>query len=281
MATLPIKYNAKYRDFLFSWTGNKDREIGTIMDALQANGIDLANIDTVVEGFGGSFALIRYLIRNNTPGKRYIVHDFDTDLIASYNAMKEEKTNAVVCEELKAITPTLTKKIYADSIKSGIAGYILKHSVYAIRPGLFPVPVEGKAAKAPDYARMAAFTRYKDVDFIPGDFFPQLEKYKNNPRALVFLDPPYFLSSNDFYAAGLTDAIFTLIKNSGAYKCKILFVINDHILTRFFIETLQIPFISTEVHYSRSKKDANHIYFCNAPQLAPPTIPDVTPAAIN
>lgn len=281
MAAPPIKYNAKYRDFLFSWTGNKDREISTIMMALTTNGIDLANIDTIVEGFGGSFALIRYLIRNNTPGKKYIVHDFDSDLIASYNTMKEEKTNTAVCDELKVLIPTLTKKIYTDSIKTGVPGYILKHTIYAIRPGLFPVPVEGKTAKAPDYARMAAFTRYKDVDFIPGDFFPHLEKYKDNPRALVFLDPPYFLSSNDFYAAGLTDAIFKLIKNSGTYKCKILFVINDHILTRSFVEALQIPFISTEVHYFRSKKDANHIYFCNAPQLAPPTIPAVTPAASN
>lgn len=270
MATPPIKYDAKYRDFLFSWTGNKDREIGTIMTALTVNNIDLADIDIVVEGFGGSFALTRYLIRNNAPGKKYVVYDIDPGLIGSYNTMKEEKTNAAVVEELKAIIPALTKETYKTAIQSGPTGFILKHTIYAIRPGLFPVVVADKAVKTPDYARMTAFARYKDVQFIAADFFSKIDEYKDNPRALIFLDPPYFLSANDFYAAGITDAIFTLIKNSGAYKCKILFVINDHILTRSFVEACKIPFIATPVHYSKSKKDANHIYFTNEPALAAP-----------
>ena len=261
---MDTRYTAKWRDYLFSWSGNKDREVGTILETMAKAGIRLEDVDTVVECFGGSFAFIRFLIRNKV-AKRYVVNDVDSNLIGAYQAMSDAKVNGPIVESLKAATAEMDAVKYKETIKrADLVGYLVKYGLCGMRAGSYPGP-----GKTIGYERMEGFTRFAGVEFTVADAMAKLEEFKDDPRALVFLDPPYFLSSNDFYAAGLTDAFFKLIDNRKAYKCRIVFVINDHLLTRAFIQTRGISIVEVPVKYNRSKKETMHLYFTNVEPVAP------------
>jgi site-specific DNA-adenine methylase len=258
--TMDTKHTAKWRDYLFSWSGNKSREVGTILEVMDKNGIKLEDVDTVAEVFGGSFAFIRFLVRNGVT-KRYRVSDMDSNLIGAYQAMADEKTNGETIEALRAATVDLDQAKYKGLVKQpGLVGYLVKYGLCGMRAGAWPGP-----GKSINYERMAGFTKFAQVEFTACDAFARLEELKDDPRALVFLDPPYFLSSNDFYMAGLTDAFFKLIDNRKAYKCRMVFVINDHLLTRAFMQVRGIPVVEADVTYSRSKTKTKHLYFTNGP----------------
>ena len=70
---------------LFSYFGNKDREIEKIMEKLP----DMNNIDIIIEPYCGSFSLIRNLILMY-PDKKYICVDNDEKLIQVYNDIIED-----------------------------------------------------------------------------------------------------------------------------------------------------------------------------------------------
>ena len=77
---------------LFSYFGNKDREIEKIMENLP----DMNNIDIIIEPYCGSFSLIRHLILIY-PDKKYICVDNDKKLIQAYNdIVDDDKYNKIV-----------------------------------------------------------------------------------------------------------------------------------------------------------------------------------------
>ena len=65
---------------LFSYFGNKDREIEKVMENLP----DMNNIYIIIEPHCGSFSLIRHLILLY-PDKKYICVDTDEKLKQAYN----------------------------------------------------------------------------------------------------------------------------------------------------------------------------------------------------
>ena len=70
---------------LFSYFGNKDNEISTIVE----NVPDMNNIDIIIEPYCGSFALIRYLL-TIYPNKTYICNDNKELLIKTYQALQDD-----------------------------------------------------------------------------------------------------------------------------------------------------------------------------------------------
>ena len=77
---------------LFSYFGNKDREIEKIMENLP----DMNDIDIVIEPCCGSFSLIRHLILLY-PDKKYICVDNDKQLVQAYNdIIDDDKYNKII-----------------------------------------------------------------------------------------------------------------------------------------------------------------------------------------
>ena len=117
---------------LFSYFGNKDREIETIMNNLP----DMNNIDIIIEPYCGSFSLIRHLILLY-PDKKYICVDNDEKLIKTYNDIIDDDKYNKIANNLKN-TEIKTKEEYNIYRKINTTeSYIYYHSVYALRPGLF------------------------------------------------------------------------------------------------------------------------------------------------
>ena len=73
-------YNEIINKALFTYFGNKDREIEKIMENLP----DMNDIDIIIKPYCGSFSLIRHLILLY-PEKKYICVDNDEKLIQAYN----------------------------------------------------------------------------------------------------------------------------------------------------------------------------------------------------
>ena len=117
---------------LFSFFGNKDREIGKIMEILP----DINNIDIVIEPCHGRFILMRHLILLY-PDKKYVCVDNDKKLIQAYNDIIDDEKYNKILNNLKN-TEIKTKEDYDILRKINTTeSYIYYNSVYAIRPGLF------------------------------------------------------------------------------------------------------------------------------------------------
>ena len=71
-----------------------------------------------------------------------------------------------------------------------------------------------------DLSKLKTFNKYnKNIVFICDDAKKIIEKYKNNERVFMFVDPPYLLNIIYDSTHG-SDYILNFIKDLNVYKCK-------------------------------------------------------------
>ncbi len=282
------------KDYLISWDGNKDKECEFVSHLLYNKNMHIDSFDEVIEGFGGSFAYTRYLIRERHERGRYqpyfkhTVYDIDDQLINTYKAMIDNQNNDI-CDDIDNKMDVLTddkipiderKQRYNEIIKEKTpTAFLIKHLYYAIRPGYFPT---AKKVNIP-YERLRNFTKFSYVNFICCDFYSVLNKYKDNRKAFLYLDPPYFLTCNSTYLKGLTQQFFYLIDTLSEYQCTILLIINNHFLINSYLKSKNIEFSILNVKYGRVHKECtsidteeksnrgSHIYILHTPPPLPTT----------
>jgi site-specific DNA-adenine methylase len=250
------------KTFLFSYFGNKDRECKEIYNFLEKY---VNECDTFIEPFGGSFAFIRYLINNKKINKKYIVNDNDNLLIKCYNEYKNEETNEENNKRLLELYEECKndKTKYKEFVKvKEVPNHILKHVYYNIRPGLFP-SANRVVNMTNNINRIKNFTNYKDVTFVCGDGFDLIEKYKDDEKAILFLDPPFLLSCNSYYSDSQIERVIELLKNFNKYKCLILLTLGNHILYTALLEMLKIKVCFITKIKFRGVKETENIYVCN------------------
>lgn len=253
------------KTYLFSYFGNKDRECKEIFDFLEKN-IKFENYDTIIEPFGGSFAFIRHLINNKKITKKYIVNDNDKILIDTYNNYKNNEDNEKNLNILKDYYNDVYNnkekynKLKKES-KKNINAFLLMNMYFNIRVGIFP---EKKSIIIDNcYSRIKNFVIYKDVEFISFDAFDIIEKYKDDEKAFLFLDPPFLLECNSYYIKTCIEKIINVLKNFYNYKCTILMTLGGHILIESLLNFLNIkPCFITKLKY-RGSKEAQNIYMFN------------------
>lgn len=240
---------------LFSYAGNKDREMAYIHECLQPL---LDGVGVVVEPFGGSFALTRHL-HGGHPEIQFIVNDIDQDLISIYNTMKDPVQNLEVVQELKQLHESVDPESFKRIKKTKTVPCMLFGRVYGGFQGLYPLK-----AKRINYENVAKFSHYEDITFTNEDGYGLIEKYKDNEHAFLFLDPPYVGVCNRFYNAPLHYKLFEMLKDFKTWKCKFLLILDDNVLTRTFAEHYELNIAKTvDVRYQYSKTQAKHLYLTN------------------
>ena len=75
----------------------------------------------------------------------------------------------------------------------------------------------------------------KNIEFICDDAKNIIEEYKNNDRVFMFIDPPYLLN-NIYDSTHRTDYILNFIKDLNIYNCKIIAILGNHELLKYFYE---------------------------------------------
>ena len=212
--------------FYFSYIGNKRTEMKFIMPYLK----DL-QFDKVVEPFCGSCAFSLHLAIKEKMNKQFIINDNDSQLIAFLRNVKEHGSKEFydyMKDELKDnskenFVKHMTEfKAKPDDLKL----YFYYNLHYNFRKGLYSDRI--KKFKT-DMTKTDLF--FKNCEINGVDYKIMLEKYKNDTKALLFLDPPYFDSFNSYYKD------FQSTKGKGFSRPTKSKIIVDN--TQYYIELLE------------------------------------------
>lgn len=177
--------------FYFQWQGNKRLELPRLDVA-----VDWSKFETVVEPFAGSAALTLEL-HSRGLGKRHVVNDCDPHLVEllQYIAANGSEPLYEYCrsrltpEEFYAHHKAKPADPFAYFYTRRVLGDAFRT---AHPPKKWPTLVKTKRQASTDAAFAAAtITR--------GDWRDCVDAYKDDPKSLIFLDPPYFNSFNQEY----------------------------------------------------------------------------------
>ena len=246
---------------LFTYFGNKDKE----MHIIKENVPDMNNIDIIIEPYCGSFALIRYLT-SIYPNKKYICNDNDEMLIKTYNALQDDN----ICNELVEFFKTfeVKDKVEYDKFKKekSIKSYLFTHIIYNIRNGLYDK--NKRKMNERDINKLIFFNKtYKNIEFVCDDAANIINKYINNEKAFLFLDPPFLLTSLSFYESQSKNLIsfFESLKEINDKPSKILAICGDNFLLDYFYEkhNIKIKFETTIFYRGQKSKEHKNIYVSN------------------
>jgi len=267
--------------FFFSYAGNKREEVEHIYNLL-----DSENIDTIVEPFCGSCAMSYYIwTQNKDKNYKYILNDLDNNLIDLLKIIRSGEYKEIEDEVNKKREEILgyeddmieAKKIYLNYINNGkVSGYLLGKKYKSIIAGLFPLR---------DFKSI--FNKKLDLSIAPiYDFLvnANIELHtidankiideNNNEKTLIFLDPPYIASCNNFYSTDTDENICNIyeklvlygLKN---YKCKMLICHENNWLFKILFK----EYVEKEKEYKknyhntfrvgRNKKKTFHICIKN------------------
>jgi site-specific DNA-adenine methylase len=274
---------------IIAWIGSKQKEYINYSDYLNTD----HNI--LVEPFAGSaITSINHFLKYGET-KKYHINDNDYVLINFYRNMKKNALEVIneynnlknsIINDPEFITKTPQNKAKYKKIiddykikvkernKESLAAYFLFYSkIYSITNGLYPIRKQNFVdINLTKYSLFLNFINKAKINC--KNYLSIFKKYKNNKKALLFLDPPYLASCNNYYLTysgkdhkedkiiidntKLFIDILNLLKNA---KCKIILIINDNALTRFIYK----DFIkkSYDVTYRQTLKNTKHLIITN------------------
>lgn len=210
--------------FFYSYCGNKREEVEHIYNLL-----DLENIETIVEPFCGSCALSFYIwTQNKDKNYKYILNDLDNNLIDFLKIIKngeylelQNRINEMATEIINNLDDVNeAKKIYLKHYKGGeLAGYILAHKYYTMRHGMFPIRDVKTIKNNLDFSKFPFydFLTTADIEIYNVNANKIIDE-NDNDKTLIFLDPPYIASCNNFYSEDTGENIENIYEYLYHYK---------------------------------------------------------------
>ena len=253
-------------DFYIPFQGNKRKEIKEFI-----NYFNIDDYDNIIEPFGGSLAFSRYVYNIIDIDKKlkYYISDLNVELIYFCNNFYKDKENIIneTIKDINNINNKVDYDIYFKNIKNindddFLKYYLFKNKYYLIRPGLYPT--NKRKPKFKDYNKKTLSTDefFKNNEYKLLDFKIQLDKFKDDERSFLFLDPPYINSDNSFYkfkdGTNLWEYLYNYLNSC---KCKFLLIVNDDIFMKLTFKN----FYKGEYKktYENTKNKCNHIIFSN------------------
>ena len=224
--------------------GNKRNELKLLLPIIEPH---LDEDSIFVEPFCGSSIVSFNIYIKQICKKQHIkthINDIDEFRIKFYNNMNKEKERQKLYKLEQEIL-NKGEKFYYSIVREGddeYLKYIISRRIHSFRNGLFPTTKKIILHEiSPNWKSF-----FKDSIITNKDYKVIFEKYKDNEKAFLYLDPPYMDSYNAGYNSfqGAThDKEFNIIDNTKMYidfinilkdcKCKVLFSINDCALTRY------------------------------------------------
>lgn len=223
--------------FVFPYAGNKRQEVEKIHEYLKDK---LEGVDTVVEPFCGSSAMSVYLSMQYPGRFKYVLNDFDENLVALYRLMQDEAKFKAFVAELNEIVQTIVdKEAYLAIVKQpGVMAFFVKNLIYRIKPGLYRI---GYTPKAYNFDNLAIlhFLRTENVEIRHNDGLDVFKKYKDDASCLMLVDPPYLLSDNSNYSDGCRASnVYEYCANTPieTMKARTVFVLADNWILRIMFK---------------------------------------------
>ena len=157
-----------------------------------------------------------------------------------------------------------------------MTSYIIKNRIFKIRPGLFPLNYKHKRINLVD-APIVKFLQTENVELTCEDSIICYDKYTDDKRNIIFLDPPYLDACNDMYSDKRNTNIYEYlyhhpIRNA---KCRVVLCLeNNWIIKIFFSKYTQITY---DKKYENSKRKTIHVIITNKKPFVP-KVPTITEA---
>jgi len=253
--------------FFIPYFGNKRQEVKKIYDEIKN---DIKDVEYIVEPFCGSSALSYYISLQQPLKYKYVLNDNNNFLIELYNIAKDETKLNKFVDDLKIIYNDVynDKNKYIEVLhksKNNIISYIFINIYYNIRPGLFPS--EKRPIKIDRFDKILNcpiinFLRTENIIFSCSDWFDIYDKYKIK-NSLIFFDPPYLSSCNDYYFNKSINIYEYLFNNDiDNENCFISLCLENIWIIKFLFKDKQI--IEYEKKYmNHNKKKTTHIIIKN------------------
>ena len=209
-------------------------------------------VETVIEPFGGSFAVIKFVYKDINKYKFHI-NDFDDSLYYIYTHFEEYLQAFDIINEFYNklegynYEKGIKIKAYIDELKINdiIKEYIKLN--FFIRGGIF------KPLKNKNYDENERSILINSL-FANEDYINIFNKYKNDEKAFIFIDPPYLFFN-------MTSMIIDILELLKTAKCKVMLIINKlNILEYLFKDFIRGEYLKT---YSLTKKKMKHLIITN------------------
>lgn len=249
--------------FLFGYPGNKREEVKTIYD-----NINFKNIDTIIEPFCGTSALSYYISTLHPKKFKYVLNDINKSLIDLYNIVKDKNKliefEKVINDKAKRI---LDKQSYINEIKNhktDIYDWFISMKIYTIRQGLYKTGYKYQFIDLQN-CPIVNFLQTENIE-ISNKEGVDILKENNNKNCLIFIDPPYLLSCNDYYddAASKSQNIYEYIYDNDIKKMKNKFII---VVEKNWIISLLFQKIPNKIEYKKTyqttKRTTTHLLIKN------------------
>lgn len=245
--------------FPIAWKGNKRTEMKNIIEHVP----NVESFDTIVEPYCGSCAFSYYMFTNSTKKFKYVLNDNDGRLMELLQIMKDDARLKKLEEEVnEAVAKIKSKDDWKKLDKEAIATFIIHGHFSSRYEGLYDAKRTNKPIKFDAYG-IVRMMKSEDVALFKMDGVEIIEKYKNDPRHLIFIDPPYPEACNDFYSSNVgLNAYEYLCKNKiNEWKCFVVGVLPDIWMIRLLFDgQCRTSYNKT---YQITKRKINHMIITN------------------
>lgn len=243
--------------FFMPYAGNKRNEVELIF-----NNMDLTNITTIVEPYCGSCAFSVFL-SHMYPGKfHYVLNDNNKWLIQLFRLLQDEERTNNFIKTIDNIYIDMNKEKYNNLDKSLLSTYYIHNKSYYIRPGMYNEK-RNKTIKHNFNCPFTTFIRNENVSLSSDEGIKVYEYFKDKNDCLMFVDPPYILSSNEFYNCKQSNIYeylyFNNIEKEQGYI--ILILENKWIIQLLFNHVSKK--LTYDKKYEMTKKKTTHILIFN------------------
>lgn len=248
--------------FVFAYAGNKRQEV----ERLYTN-LNLDKIKYIVEPFCGTSAF-SYYISTKHPGEfYYVLNDNNTYLVKLYNLLRSVKKTKAFEKEVNDKCKDIDCKEKYDALKqedSFINWFILNKN-YRIRPGFYNQDRGMKVVNFDDYP-VVKFLREEKVVILNEDGNDIVERFRDKKCCLMFLDPPYIISTNSFYRnPNLNIFEYLSINKIQKFGCRVILCLNDNWIIRLMFEGCIKEEYDKQYETSRGRNDnkVKHLIITN------------------
>lgn len=248
--------------------GNKRQEVKEIYKFIE---FDLVDKKFIVEPYCGSSALSYYISTLHPKQFQYILNDNNKHLMEIYKILQDDKKAEIFYNDLNLLLVGLDKDKYKEIVKDAKDNYLkwfFINKCYNIRPGLYPQ----NKGMLKDFKQniikydVIKFLKTENIKFYNEDAIEILNKYGNNKNAIIFMDPPYLASCNDFYNNKDVNIYQYLYNNNiKTFEASLILCLEDIWIVRLlFDKDIKHSYNKT---YETSKKKTNHIIITNKAPL--------------
>jgi len=252
--------------FYMAYAGNKRNEIKNLYPYL-----NFENINTIIEPYAGT-SVISYYISSLHPHLKIILNDNNKYLKEIYDIIQDDEKVEEFEKEINDIKETIkTKADYMNVInQKNIYGWFIGDKYYAIHSRQCPIGYRDesmlkKPFKLRDY-KIFDFYKNPNVSFTSEDGINIYEKYKNNEKCMIIMDPPYISACNCFYIDESMNIYEHLNDNNiNECKAKIYLILENQWIIKLLFKTNNILF-EYDKKYEITRRKTTHILISNVKQ---------------